>query len=62
MVFNYLTIFETLKQTMTITSVLALPDFSQPFVLQIDASGVGIGAILLQSNHPIAYFSKKLSP
>jgi len=42
--------------------VLALPDFSKPFILETHASGSGFGVILSQDSHPIAYFSKKLSP
>lgn len=44
------------------TPVLQLPDFTVPFVIQTDASGTGVGAILLQRGHPLAYFSKQLSP
>ncbi|XP_075478825.1 uncharacterized protein LOC142519678 [Primulina tabacum] len=54
--------FDNLKLALTQAPNLALPDFSVPFQLQTDASGSGIGAVLLQHNHPIAYFSKKLSP
>ncbi|MCH84440.1 hypothetical protein A2U01_0005272, partial [Trifolium medium] len=54
--------FDALKQAVTSAPVLALPNFSQPFVLETDASNIGLGAVLSQQGHPIAYFSKKLGP
>ena len=42
--------------------VLALPDFGQPFTVETDASGIGIGAVLIQRGHPIAYISKAMGP
>ena len=51
-----------LKQALCTALVLALPDFSLPFHIETDASGSGIGAVLQQNGHPIAFISKALSP
>jgi hypothetical protein len=42
--------------------MLVLPNFSKPFILETDASDVGIGAMLMQAGHPIAFLSKALGP
>jgi predicted amidophosphoribosyltransferase len=54
--------FDTLKQALVSAPVLALPDFTKGFQIETDASATGIGAVLSQNSHPIAYISKALGP
>jgi hypothetical protein len=54
--------FMELKSCMTKSPVLAMPNFSEPLVLEADASGYGIGAVLMQSGKPISFFSKAIGP
>jgi hypothetical protein len=47
-----------LKKPMSTPPVLGLSDFSKPFIIECDASGEGIGAILMQIGQPLAYLSQ----
>ncbi|CAL9704267.1 unnamed protein product [Knipowitschia caucasica] len=56
--------FRDLKESINEHTVLQTPDFNQPFILQTDASGVGLGGVLLQEvdgeRRPVAFLSRKL--
>jgi hypothetical protein len=56
------TSFKQLKQVLSTTPVLQLPDFYKPFIVECDASSTGFGAVLHQENGPIAYFSCMIAP
>jgi len=51
-----------LKKALTSAPVLGFPDFSQPFIVETDASSKGIGAVLRQGKKPLAFLSKSLGP
>ncbi|GKB76333.1 retrotransposon-related protein [Tanacetum coccineum] len=54
--------FQVLKQAMIEAPVLALPDFTTELTIETDASGTGLGAVLQQGGHLIAYLSKSSAP
>jgi hypothetical protein len=54
--------FQALKNALITAPVLTLPDFSVPFSVETDASALGIGVVLSQKGHPLAYVSKALGP
>ena len=54
------TSFKLLQQAMTTTPTLAMPNFQQPFTIESDASGDGIGIVLTQQGKPIAFMSQAL--
>ena len=58
--------FERIKNLLCKAPVLQMPDIARSFIMQADASEVGIGVVLLQENEdgvfPVMYASKKLLP
>ena len=52
--------FKRMKEVMSSCHVLSPPGFYQPFVLECDASGNGIGALLMKNKHAMAYETRNL--
>jgi hypothetical protein len=52
--------FETLKEKLTTTPVLILPDVHKPFSVYCDASYTGLGCVLMQKGKVVAYSSRQL--
>jgi hypothetical protein len=52
--------FLKLKAAMLSTPILALPNFALPFTVETDACATGVGAVLMQKGHHVAYMSKAL--
>ncbi|KAJ9513279.1 hypothetical protein QJQ45_001317 [Haematococcus lacustris] len=54
--------FQALKAALCSAPVLALPDFSKPYLVWTDASLQGTGGVLMQDGRVVAYTSKKFTP
>ncbi|KAI2652387.1 Transposon Tf2-9 polyprotein [Labeo rohita] len=60
--------FQDLRQRFTTAPILRYPDPQQPFIVKVDASSTGVGAVLSQrqgqppKTYPCAFYSHKLSP
>jgi hypothetical protein len=52
--------FNTLKKLLTTSPVLAQPDIAKPFDVYCDASGTGLGCVLMQAGQVISYSSQQL--
>jgi hypothetical protein len=51
--------FSLLNYAMYPTPVLATPDFGKKVIVECDASGLGIGAVLTQEGRPLNFERKQ---
>jgi len=54
-------VFVEIKRRMISVPVMRFPDFFKFFEVACDASDIGIGGVLAQKGHPVAYFNEKLN-
>mgnify|MGYP003329299580 CR=1 FL=1 len=53
--------FQTMKKIVSRETLLAYPNFNEPFEVHMDASAYQLGAIISQKGRPIAFYSRKLN-
>jgi hypothetical protein len=51
--------FQELNKRLTMAPVLTMPDMKRQFSIYCDASGQGLGCVLMQDNHVVAYASRQ---
>jgi hypothetical protein len=54
------TSFQELKKRLTTAPVLTMPDMERPFLIYCDTSSQGLGCVLMQDGHVVAYASRQL--
>ena len=54
--------FRELKQRLTTVPILTVPNSDEPYVVFTDASGTGLGGVLMQNGKVVAYASRQLKP
>jgi uncharacterized Fe-S cluster protein YjdI len=59
-IFETQSTFDKMKKVVSTCPILSLHDFSQPFILECDASSEGVGSVLMYNNHTVSYESHKL--
>ena len=52
--------FQELKKRLTTAPILVMPDMEKPFSIYCDASGQGLGGVLMQDGYVVAYASQQL--
>jgi hypothetical protein len=50
--------FQELKKRLTTAQILVMPDMEKPFSIYCDASGQGLGCVLMQDGHVVVYASR----
>jgi hypothetical protein len=50
--------FQELKKRLTTAPILVMPDMEKPFSIYCDASSQGLGCVLMQDGHVVAYDSR----